>query len=208
MNDLWAMVHAERAALIADLEGLDADSWEKPSTCGDWTVHEVAAHLVDNARTTRISFIVNLAKARFDFDRLNARGVERERGTGPHDTLQSLRQVATRESMPPAPRDTRLVEEIVHGEDIRRPLGITRRYPDDGVIRALQLQARTAVSFGGAKEHVAGLQLVGSDVDVTIGEGATVVGPVLSLLCAISGRPVLGELDGPGMASLTSRISQ
>lgn len=32
--------------------------------------------------------------------------------------LGRLRQVAKRTSAPPAPLDTRLVEEVVHGEDL------------------------------------------------------------------------------------------
>ncbi len=77
MGDVWSMVHAERAALVHDLEGLDAPRWETPSLCAGWTVHDVVAHLVDTARTTRLGFAVGLVRARFDFDRQNARGVQR-----------------------------------------------------------------------------------------------------------------------------------
>ena len=204
VNDFWPMVHAERAALISDLSGLDDAQWEVPSLCPGWTVHDVAAHLVDSARTTRIGFFVGLARARFDFDRQNARGVARERGGSPADTLARLREVATRTSTPPGSRDTRLVEEVVHGEDIRRPLGIAHAYPSEAVVRALRLQARTPASFGGAKELVAGVRLVATDVDLTLGEGPDVTGPALSLLLAISGRHVaLAELDGPGLTALT-----
>lgn len=120
------MVHVERAVLIDDLEDLDDQRWKEPPLCGGWTVHDVVAHLVDTARTTRLGFVVGLARARFDFDRQNARGVERERGASPQETLERLGQVASRRSTPPAPLDSRLVEEVVHGEDIRRPLGLTR----------------------------------------------------------------------------------
>lgn len=43
-------------------------------------MHDVVAHLVDTAKTTRLGFVFGLARARFDFDRQNTRGVERERG--------------------------------------------------------------------------------------------------------------------------------
>ena len=143
MADVWAMVHAERAALIDDLEGLAVARWEEPSLCAGWTVHDVAAHLVDTARTTRLGFVAGLARARFDFDRQNARGVQRHRGASPEQTLERLRSVASRRSTPPAPLDSRLVEEVVHGEDIRRPLGLTRSYPEEAVVRSLRLQTRT-----------------------------------------------------------------
>ena len=205
MGDVWTLVHAERAALIGDLERLDEHRWEVPSLCQGWTVHDVAAHLVDTARTTRLGFLLGLARARFDFDRQNARGVERERGASPGETLERLRRVASRTSSPPAPLDTRLVEEVVHGEDIRRPLGLTRSYPQEAIVRALRLQARTPASFGGCKELVARVRLTAADADVSIGDGPEVTGAALSLLLAVSGRRVaLDDLDGPGVGALTS----
>ncbi|HLR97276.1 MAG TPA: maleylpyruvate isomerase family mycothiol-dependent enzyme [Jiangellaceae bacterium] len=206
MTDVWPIVHAERAALIADLEGLDNTQWEQPSLCEDWTVHDVVAHLVDTARTTRLGFVVGLARARFDFDRQNTRGVQRERGASPQETLARLRQVAARRSTPPAPLDSRIVEEIVHGEDIRRPLGLTRSYPRDAVVRALRLQTRTPASFGGAKELVAPLRLTAADADVSIGDCLEVTGPALSLLLAVSRRRVaLSDLHGLGVSALAQK---
>jgi uncharacterized protein (TIGR03083 family) len=203
VGDVWSLVHAERAALIGDLERLDAGSWDVPSLCPGWTVHDVVAHLVDTARTTRLGFVVGLARAGFDFDRQNARGVERERGSSPQETLERLRRVASRTSTPPAPLDTRLVEEVVHGEDIRRPLGLTRSYPEEAVVRALRLQARTPASFGGAKELVARVRLTATDADVSIGNGRELTGTALSLLLAVSGRQVaVDDLAGPGVEAL------
>ncbi|WP_280459198.1 MULTISPECIES: maleylpyruvate isomerase family mycothiol-dependent enzyme [Nocardia] len=206
-KDVWSRVHAERAALIADLTNLDDEQWGTPSLCDGWTVQDVAAHLVDSARATRLGFAVDLVRSRFDFHRLNARGVQRERGASPQETLDRLRQVAMRRSAPPTPLDSRLVEEIVHGEDIRRPLGLSRSYPQDAVARALGLQARTPVSFGGAKELVTGIRVASADADLSIGDGPEVSGTALSLLLAISGRRgALEELHGPGVATLTDRL--
>jgi len=208
MRDVWSMVHAERAALIDDLQSLEDARWKEPSLCEGWTVHDVVAHLVDTAQTTRLGFVVGLAWARFDFDRQNARGVERHRGASPEETLQRLRDVASRRSTPPAPLDSRLVEEVVHGEDVRRPLGLTRSYPQEAVIRSLRLQARTPASFGGAKELVTRVRLTAADADVSVGDGPQVSGPALSLLLAISGRRVaLTDLTGPGLPALAAARS-
>lgn len=205
--DVWSMVHAERAALVEDLGGLDDRQWDVPSLCGAWTVHDVVAHLVDSARTTRLGFVVALARARFDFDRLNARGVQRERGASPRETLERLRRVAPRTSSPPAPLDTRLVEEVVHGEDIRRPLGLSRSYPGAAVVRALRLQARTPASVGGAEERVSGIRLTATDTGTSIGDGPEASGPALALLLAVSGRRVaLDELRGPGVRALAASV--
>ncbi|MEV0505837.1 maleylpyruvate isomerase family mycothiol-dependent enzyme, partial [Streptomyces spectabilis] len=187
-DDVWSLVHAERAALIDDLAHLDDERWSTPSLCAGWSVHDVAAHLVDTARTTRLGFVAGLVRARFDFDRQNARGVERERGAAPGETLERLRRVATRTSTPPAPLDSRLVEEVVHGEDIRRAVGLTRAYPPEAVVRALRLQTRTPASFGGAKELTARVRFTATDTDLAIGTGPEVEGPALLLLLAVSGR--------------------
>lgn len=205
MAGVWPLVHAERAALIADLEQVDDARWEEPSLCAGWTVHDVVAHLVDTARTTRLGFVVGLARARFDFHRQNARGVQRRRGAAPQETLERLRRVALRTSTPPAPLDSRLVEEVVHGEDVRRPLGLTRAYPDEAVIRALHLQARTPASFGGARELVARVRLTATDTGASIGHGPPVRGTTLALLLAVSGRRVaVDELAGPGVDVLAA----
>ncbi len=207
MDDVWSAVHAERERLIGFLGSLDDDQWDVPSLCAGWSVHDVVAHLVDTARTTPLSFVAGLVAARFDFDRQNAKGVARARGATPGETLDRLREVARRTSSPPASRDTRLVEAFVHGEDIRRPLGSTGDYPLPAVERALRYQVSTATSFGGGKEHVAGLWLVAGDTLLSIGEGAAVTGPAVSLLLAVSGRTAaLADLEGPGVAELARRI--
>lgn len=204
-NDVWPMVHAERAALIDDLAHLDGEQWEEPSLCDGWTVHDVVAHLVDTARTTRLGFVFRLAQARFDFDRQNTQGVERERGASPRETLERLREGASRRSTPPAPLDSRLVEEVVHGEDIRRPLGIIHAYPLEAVVRSLRYQARTPASFGGAKELTARLRLTATDAGLSIGDGPEASGTALSLLLAVSGRrAAMNDLSGPGVPALAA----
>jgi uncharacterized protein (TIGR03083 family) len=206
-NDVWPIVHAERQALIEDLENLDDALWMRPSWCDSWTVHDVTAHLVDVASTTRLSLVVDMARARFDFDRQNANGVVRARGATPRQTLDRLRHVASRTSTPPAPLDTRIVEEVVHGEDIRRAVGLTRSYPQEAVVRSLRQQARMPASFGGAKELVGHVRLTATDLDLSIGDGPEVSGPALALLLAVTGRrAALAELDGPGVAIVVAAL--
>lgn len=50
-DDLWAAIHAERAALAEDLAGLSDEQWATPSSCGRWTVEQVVAHLTAAAST-------------------------------------------------------------------------------------------------------------------------------------------------------------
>jgi hypothetical protein len=42
---LWALAHAERAALAEDLAGLEAAQWRHDTLCGEWDAEQVVAHL-------------------------------------------------------------------------------------------------------------------------------------------------------------------
>jgi uncharacterized protein (TIGR03083 family) len=202
---VWPTIHAERLALADDLVGLTPEQWSTPTMCSEWNVHQVLAHQLSAAKMTPPKFIANFAGAGFNFDTFAAKQVARESAGGPAATLAAFRAAAGRESAPPGPKDTWLGEAFVHGEDIRRPLGITRAYPLPEVARALAFYAGSDVIIGG-KTRVAGLTLQATDLDYSIGAGPVVQGPVMSLLLAASGRKVtLDELSGPGLDTLRVR---
>lgn len=203
MEDIWETVHRERQSLAADLEALTAEQWKTPSLCDGWTVHDLLAHLVDDAKTTKLTFISSLILAGFNFDRVNQKGVNRERKESPHDTLQAFRQVSNRTTSAPAPLASRLVECIVHGEDIRRPLGISHAYPMEAVIEAIEYQLATSDSMGGSKNRAANLHLIATDTEWTRGSGPEVRGSAIDILMALTGRPIPGTaLTGAGSVSL------
>lgn len=208
MNDVWTGVRAERGALAEDLTDVSSASWSTPSLCDGWDVHDVLAHLVDSAKETRLRFVFRLARARFDFDEANERGLARERAADPAATLAAFRAVVDRTTTPPAPTESRLVEAFVHGEDIRRPLGIARAYPPALVARALEFHARTSASMGGGRTLVAGCNLVATDADLDLGAGPRVEGPAISILLAAAGRPAaLADLSGSGADLLAGRLA-
>ena len=205
MTDIWPVIHAERRALAADLDGLDAGQWRTQSWCDRWTVHDVLAHLLSAAKMTPPKFARRFAAAGFDFDRFAGRQVRREGAPGPGATLAAFREAQDRTSAPPGPKDTWLGEAFVHGEDIRRPLGLTGKYPLAYVIRVIELYARSGAIIGG-KARVAGLTLQATDADFSLGTGPLVQGPAVALMLAASGRKqVLPELNGPGVDVLAGR---
>lgn len=205
-SDVWPVVHAERLALLNDLQGLEPGQWRTPSLCPGWDVHDVLAHLTDTAKTTRLGFMRRLVRAGFDFDKDNAAGVTAQRCPDPVETLAGFRDVLTRTSTPPAAAATRLVEAFVHGEDIRRPLGMHGDYPAAQVATALAHQVRTSVKMGGGKERAAGFTLVATDAAFEHGTGHEVRGSAITLLLAVSGRPVGdGEFTGPGAGAFRDR---
>ena len=204
--EVWPVVHDERLALLRDLENLSAKQWETQSLCPGWDVHDVLAHLTDSAKTTRWGFIRRMVLAGFDFDKDNAVGIATQRCVDPAQTLAGFRDVLGRTSTPPAAPATRLVEAFVHGEDIRRPLGMRGDYPASPVAKALAYQLRTSVKMGGGKERAAGYTLVATDTTFGHGAGQEVHGKAIALLLAVSGRPVApDELTGPGAEAFVER---
>ncbi len=203
--DVWVIVHAERRALVDDLRGLTAEQWETPSLSTGWTVHQVAAHLIDSGTTGRLDFIRRMITSRGDFDRDNAVGMERHLRSRPEDTLAALEAAVDSTRTPPADLATRLVEAFVHGEDIRRPLDLAGDYPARGVAAALDYLVQTGVGMGGGKERVQGVRVVASDLDWTSGSGPELSGRGIDLLLALSGRPAgAAQLSGAGLETLTA----
>jgi uncharacterized protein (TIGR03083 family) len=204
-DSIWPTVHAERRALADDLVGLTAEQWATQSLCSEWNVHQVLAHLLSAAKMTPPRFLTRFAAARFNFDRFAAKQVALEGAAGPAATLAAFRAAQLRETAPPGPKETWLGEAFVHGEDIRRPLGITHAYPLPEVARAVAFYARSNVIIGG-KTRVAGLTLKATDTEFCLGTGPLAEGPVISLLLAASGRrSALDELSGPGVRLLAGR---
>jgi len=203
----WPVIHAERDALAADLDGLDEAGWDTPSLCSQWTVREALGHMTATARMTPPQFFVSMARSGFSFDKMAGNLIRQELGATPADTLAAFRGVRTSTSHPPGPVDSWLGETIIHGEDIRRPLGIAREYPTAAVIRVADFYKKSNLIVG-AKKRIAGLRLRATDADWSTGEGPEVSGPVLALVMAMTGRSAaLADLSGDGVAQLRARMT-
>lgn len=203
--DVWADVHVERGALVEDLVRLEPEQWEVASLCEGWAVRDVVAHLAATAVLSQRGFAREFLRAGFSVDRIVRRQVAAGRRHAPTDLLKALRASVRSTACPPLPTITRLIEIVVHGEDIRRPLGLRRAYSTEHMGAAVAYMARDRLS--GGKRRLAGLQLVGTDVDFTVGDGLVVEGPAVSVLVAACGRRVaLPDLSGPGVGELARRI--
>ena len=204
-NSIWPTIHAERRSLAEDLADLTQQQWATQSLCSEWNVHQVLAHQLTAAKMTPPKFFLKFAAAGFNFDKYAAKEVAINSAGSPAATLAAFRAAEPRQTAPPGPKETWLGEAFVHGEDIRRPLGITRSYPLPEVARAIALYARSNAIIGG-KTRVAGLTLKATDTDFSVGTGPLVEGPAISLLLAASGRKsALDELSGPGVTILRER---
>jgi uncharacterized protein (TIGR03083 family) len=204
-SQIWPTIHAERAALAADLEGLSDAQWATPSLCTDWTVRDVLAHMTATAEKTTVSFLTGMIGSGFRLTGMQNKDIKRVEGTG--DVLGAFKAAMNRSTSPPGPTDTWLGEVLIHSSDIRRPLGIKHDYPAGAAVRVAD-SYKTNNLVMGAKRRIEGLKLSADDVDWTHGTGPEVTGPMMSLLMVIAGRAdALGDLSGDGVATLKSRMS-
>lgn len=203
----WPVIHAERGALADDLSGLSDAQWQTPSLCSGWSVHDLLAHIVATAETTKLGFFGRFAGSGFNFGKMADKEVAEGTKAGPAATLTALRAVQNFTKSPPGPVDSWLGETLIHSEDIRRPLGIKREYPIDAVVRTLDFYKGSNLIVG-AKKRIAGLTLRAADADWSTGSGPEVSGPAMSLLLATTGRSAaLDDLSGDGVETLRSRMS-
>ena len=131
----WPLIHAERQALAADLAALDGAGWATPSLCDHWSVLDVLGHMTAAAKMTPPKFFAKLAASGFRFNALTAKDISQETAGGAAACLAEFRRVAPATTHPPGPVEAMLGESVLHGEDIRRPLGIERAYPTEAVVR-------------------------------------------------------------------------
>ncbi|WP_318219296.1 maleylpyruvate isomerase family mycothiol-dependent enzyme [Streptomyces sp. SCL15-6] len=204
-TEVWSSIHAERAALAADLGDLTTDEWATPSLCSGLTVREVLAHLTASASLNTMRWLAGVIRCRFDFDKQVAMRLAEHLGTTPAETLERFRHIVPSRTKPALPAIAVLGETIVHAEDIRRPLGIRRDYPIEVVTRVAEYYRGTDLVVV-AKGRIGGLELVADDGPFTSGSGLLVSGPTMALVMAMTGRAAYcNGLDGDGVELLRSR---
>jgi uncharacterized protein (TIGR03083 family) len=205
--DVDAAVSAERhrvADLVADLSD---EEWTTPSLCTAWTVRDVVAHLTVTTRLTVPRLVRAAVRARGSFDRMEI-DLAAQRAAA-HTTDQLVAQLresagSTRRFPGSTPMDP-LMDLVVHGQDIARPL--RRRHVSPPHVVADCLAYVAANRFMGGPRRLAGVRLVSTDTGWTLGEGAELRGPDVDLLLVAAGRRAgLGALDGPGVAVVGARL--
>jgi uncharacterized protein (TIGR03083 family) len=207
MSDIWTTISAERGALADDLANLTPAQWDTPSLCNEWTVRDIVAHLSATASLNPGTFFINMAKAGFNFDKFANGQIGKHRGPDPAATLSEFRGLQNSTSAPPGPKTSWLGEVVVHGEDVRRPLGFSHTYPPDAVRQVIDFYKGSNMLIG-SKKRIAGLALKATDDDWQHGQGEAVEGPLLSLLLAMTGRGAACDgLTGPGVQTLRSRCT-
>lgn len=203
--ETWANIHAERAAFADTLESLTPAQWASASWCQGWTVKETTGHVVAAAEQTFPNFYKELVLAGFSFDRFADRGAKRLAQAPPEQLVSRLRARTTTTNHPPAPVMAMLGEIVVHGDDVRRPLGLVHRSPEAALVAVADSWTRSNLLIG-AKRRISGLALRATDVAWRHGDGPEVAGPLQSLVLAMTGRSgAIGDLSGDGVEALRAR---
>jgi uncharacterized protein (TIGR03083 family) len=205
-TSIWPLVHAERAALAADLAHLEDAQWAIPSLCAGLSVREVVAHLTAAGSLNGFRWLAGVIRCRFDFDRQVAMRLAEQLGSSPAETLARFERTVDSTTSPPLPVLALLGEVVVHGEDIRRPLGIARDHPAEVITRVARYYAGSDQVVP-ARRRVRGLRLQATDGPFTTGSGPLVTGRTAALVMAMTGRQVYcDELTGDGVAVLRDRL--
>lgn len=204
-SQLWAAIHAERAALATDLAELTDEQWASPSLCAGWSVQDVVAHLSAAALTGRVAWVRSILGARFDMDLHNDRRLREQRGATPQETLERFRAAVTSTTAASGHTPAWLGEVVVHAEDIRRPLGIPTRPAVPAVVEVARFYLAKDFAVP-SRTRAKGLRLEATDSDLAHGQGPIVRGTTLALVMAMAGRTAhADELSGPGREAILER---
>jgi uncharacterized protein (TIGR03083 family) len=205
----WSIIDQQRKALADLLDGLASAEWSTPSLCECWTVRDVAAHLSLAAGTRTREALRYLVRAGGNFDRMiRDATLDRAATRSTAEIIADLRGIVGSRRLAPGTfwRDP-LLDILVHGQDIVRPLNRTVDSPVEATRVAAEWAWQRRFPFFPAR-RLRGVRLVADDVDWTRGAGTELRGPILSLLLVSTGRPAgLSELSGPGLEAARSRMA-
>ncbi len=205
MVDVMPMIHAERATLARDLATLTDAQWTARTWCDAWNVQQIVGHLTAAAHITAGHFFPGLIRSGFSFDRFVDRDLKQYAAGTPDQVKARFDAVITSTHTPPGPKYVALGEVMVHGEDIRRPLGQKGEHPEEHLVTLAEMYKTTGFPLR-AKKRLAGLRLVATDVDWSTGDGPEVRGPCMSLILAMVGRHgALDDCEGDGVTTLRAR---
>lgn len=204
---LWGLTHAARRSLADDLSVLSQDQWRRPTLCGGWDVEHVVAHLTAAATTGRWRWIRSIVSAGFRPAVHNERRLREHLGATPAETLHNFEAVIDATTAPSGDTAAYLGEVLVHGQDIRYPLGISTEPDVEALTAVAEFYARRNFTVA-SKTLASGLRMQATDGPFTAGAGPEVAGPTLALVMTMAGRRAyLDQLEGPGRDTIIDRIS-
>jgi uncharacterized protein (TIGR03083 family) len=190
----------ERLVLADLLEGLTPEQWRAQTLCAAWDVHQMAAHLVAPVDGSTGLLLRLTVRSRFSPDRLGLLVTDHFAGLGDAELVARLRAHARTDFAPPlvgllGP----YTDALVHGEDIRVPLGIGDDRPPQRWAPSLDFLLSRRARLGFRPAAAPRLTYAATDLAWSHGSGPRVEGPAAALALALTCRTArLDELAGPG----------
>ena len=207
-DESWRVIDEQRVALADLLDSLSPAEWETPSLCTGWRVRDVAAHLSIAATMPTSEALGAAVRARGSFDRMIHDTAVTRAARPTRQIVADLRGIVGSRRLAPTTfwRDP-LLDILVHGQDIVRPLGRSvEARPAAAAVAAEWAWLRRFPFF--PSRRLRGARLVADDVEWSRGSGAEVRGPVTSLLLLSTGRRAgLDDVTGPGRELLRERFA-
>ncbi len=205
---VFAAVAAERRRIADLVHSLDDDALATPSLCTGWDIKTVAAHLVSVFADSFWTF--QRAAIRYGGFNRAIDELARSRANAPAaEIAQTLRQRADHRLSPPLTGPlSGLTDVLVHGGDIRIPLGIPFRPDEEQVGWALDFLTGPRPFGFVPRGRLNGIAFHSTDIGRSWGVGAEIHGPAALLMMAATGRVnILAMLDGPGVDVLRDRLA-
>jgi len=207
-EQIFRAVATERRNIADLVDTLDDQTLATPSLCAGWDVKTVAAHLVSVFADGFWTFQWAAIRHR-GFDRA-IDALARRRAEGPTAEITgTLRRRADHRLSPPLTGPlSGLTDVLVHGGDIRIPLGLEFRPDDDKVTWALDFLTGPRPLGFIPHGRLRGISLHSTDTGKSWGEGAEIRGPAALLMMAVTGRTgTLDMVEGPGVELLRTRLT-
>ncbi|MBG0561336.1 maleylpyruvate isomerase family mycothiol-dependent enzyme [Actinoplanes aureus] len=201
------MIADERRRLADLVESLSSEQLRTRSLCEAWTVKEVVGHLVAAVAGSNGAALLLLVRSGFNIHRANARLAAQMAARPAGELAAMLRANAENPFRPPiVGYPGQLTDLQVHGQDIRRPLGLPHDLQPERLRVSLDfLVGGRAVGFV-PKRRPAGLRFEATDLDWSWGSGPLVRGAGEAVMLALTGRhAAFADLSGEGVAELLSR---
>src|ERR1700722_20008993 len=184
--------------LAERLAELDDEQWNSPSLCSQWRIRDVLAHVTAGAEGAFGfgAIFSGMLRHGFSFNRWVAADGRVRGQRDPPVVLQALRNAAANREALSGARPVSLTHVLIHGQDMCRPLGITRDLPESHLVPVADFVKDDVHRFG-AKKRIAGLRLTATDMDWSQGNGPEVTGPGEALVMMMAGGVVaLDDLSG------------
>jgi uncharacterized protein (TIGR03083 family) len=200
------LARSEREDFASFLETLSPDQWEAPTLCERWNVREVAAHAISFDELRGGAGVLRFLKGRLTVERINQVGVDDYADHTPPELIALIRAHAEPHGMTAGfGGRVALTDNMIHQQDIRRPLGLPRTIDARRLLVALDF-ALSSPTIRGAR-RTKRLHLVATDLDWSHGSGPEVRGSGEALLMAMAGRgDALKDLSGAGKDELAQRL--